>query len=508
MDVKAINLADVIESGPRVPKKAPPVDFSSVLSTASPPGADSDKPSENLDTRPASSSASAEPARDQPAPKPASASDRPTKHDDDKPRDKHSDDDENSSDASVAAAGAVTNQGANATTSVKPDGKDAKQTAAVSAAQPNGGAIKLDPASISASDPNAALQTTQLAGQAPQADPNAPAKSAQDLLASINAALQGTQATTPQAASSASPGPLSVKLASKDGTATPSGTSLGVQAALLDDTGKATATADEKDTPPPAQPAANAAATQSKPNPLLIHAAGRANPAVDGTPQLAQAAAADASQSKSAQPADIAKIGPPTTTGAPGTTDQPSADAPKLASPVNTNPAVTASLPTAVPGTQPAVIAHNTIAAVAAVTAPAAVDQVALHIAKAASDGIDRIEIELTPPHLGRIEVHLEVGHDGHVQAAVAADRRDTLDLLQRDSRGLERALQNAGLRADAGGLSFNLRDQGNSGYQAPPFAGRADLPASPSPTPASASAAQLPNYVSSGRPGGIDIRI
>ena len=40
------------------------------------------------------------------------------------------------------------------------------------------------------------------------------------------------------------------------------------------------------------------------------------------------------------------------------------------------------------------------------------------------------------------------------------ADRSDTLDLLRRDASGLERALQDAGLKTADNGLQFSLRDQ------------------------------------------------
>lgn len=93
---------------------------------------------------------------------------------------------------------------------------------------------------------------------------------------------------------------------------------------------------------------------------------------------------------------------------------------------------------------------------------PGVADQVSVHIAKALKAGVDRITIQLKPASLGRIDVQLEVGHDGRVMAVVTADNKDTLDLLQRDARELERALQNAGLQADSGSLSFNLRGQGD----------------------------------------------
>jgi flagellar hook-length control protein FliK len=88
----------------------------------------------------------------------------------------------------------------------------------------------------------------------------------------------------------------------------------------------------------------------------------------------------------------------------------------------------------------------------------AVVDQISVNIGKAAKGGIERIQIQLKPENLGRVEVRLEVSHDGRVTAAVTADNRDTLELLKSDARGLERALQDAGLKADSGSLSFSLR--------------------------------------------------
>ena len=94
------------------------------------------------------------------------------------------------------------------------------------------------------------------------------------------------------------------------------------------------------------------------------------------------------------------------------------------------------------------------------------ITQIAAHVAQAAVDGNDRISIRLSPAELGRIDVKLEFGPDGRVQAVFAADRAQTVDLLQRDARDLERALQDAGLRADSGSLSFNLRGDGRNGTQ------------------------------------------
>ena len=95
-----------------------------------------------------------------------------------------------------------------------------------------------------------------------------------------------------------------------------------------------------------------------------------------------------------------------------------------------------------------------------AVHNPAFVDQVSVHITKAVKEGIDKINIQLRPASLGRIDVEMEVGQDGRISATVTADNKATLDLLQRDARGLERALQDAGLQTDAGSMNFNLREQ------------------------------------------------
>jgi len=90
--------------------------------------------------------------------------------------------------------------------------------------------------------------------------------------------------------------------------------------------------------------------------------------------------------------------------------------------------------------------------------------QVAIQLTRAVQDGLDRINIRLNPAELGRVEVKLELGHDGRTMAVVTADRQETLDLLQRDARGLERALQEAGLKTDSNSLNFNLRQQNQDG--------------------------------------------
>ncbi|MEX2008721.1 MAG: flagellar hook-length control protein FliK, partial [Dongiaceae bacterium] len=156
----------------------------------------------------------------------------------------------------------------------------------------------------------------------------------------------------------------------------------------------------------------------------------------------------------------------------------------------------------AAPTDQPA-----TAGARPAVAAPPLPEQLTVHIQKAVRDGADRINIQLRPAELGRIEVRLEFARDGRLNAAVLADRVETLELLQRDSRVLERALQDAGLKADSGSLTFNLRGEGRQEF------GQAQERRAANPN-AAASEAPAPDLPESAAPapsrhlGAIDIRV
>jgi len=88
------------------------------------------------------------------------------------------------------------------------------------------------------------------------------------------------------------------------------------------------------------------------------------------------------------------------------------------------------------------------------------VSALAVHIAQQASNGARRFDIRLDPPELGRIEVRLEVSRDGRVMTHLVVERSETLDLLQRDARQLERALQDAGLNTSKEDMKFSLKDQ------------------------------------------------
>lgn len=93
-----------------------------------------------------------------------------------------------------------------------------------------------------------------------------------------------------------------------------------------------------------------------------------------------------------------------------------------------------------------------------------AVEQVMLQMNRNAKSGNDQMTLQLNPAELGRVSIKLDIGTDGKVQGTVVASNPATLDLLQKDSRSLERALQDAGLRADPGSLQFSLGGQGQAG--------------------------------------------
>jgi len=156
--------------------------------------------------------------------------------------------------------------------------------------------------------------------------------------------------------------------------------------------------------------------------------------------ELAQAAAADSGKSGTA--ATVAADGSSTTPLTLPTSPAPPPATPPLAS------------------TDASFVAPGQIAP--------AWEQVAINLRQAAQGGSDRIEIQLKPASLGAISVKLDLTHDGHITAVISADRSDTLNLLRQHSDGLAQSLRDAGLQADSGSLSFNLRGDAQSFAQGP----------------------------------------
>lgn len=138
------------------------------------------------------------------------------------------------------------------------------------------------------------------------------------------------------------------------------------------------------------------------------------------------------------------------------------------------NVQVTDGTPITLPDAARALQNHLTPASLAVQTsASAATNQpvplqnaaLAIEIAARATNGSRQFEIRLDPPELGRIDVKLDVDKGGNVNTHLTVDRPETLDLLRRDAQGLERALQQAGLKTSDGNLEFSLRQQTPDGF-------------------------------------------
>lgn len=134
----------------------------------------------------------------------------------------------------------------------------------------------------------------------------------------------------------------------------------------------------------------------------------------------------------------------------------------------------------------------------------------AAHITRQAYNGNNRFQIRLDPPELGRVDVRLDVSRDGVVNTHLTVERSETLDLLQRDARALERALTNSGLDTKQGSISFSLQDQNLARHQqngdgAAEFANNPATDAADDDGLADENAVSSQYYVSA---SGLDIRV
>ena len=116
-------------------------------------------------------------------------------------------------------------------------------------------------------------------------------------------------------------------------------------------------------------------------------------------------------------------------------------------------------------------------------TAGTPAEQVALQIHKASDGAISRLNLTLHPAELGRVEIKMETAENGILRAVISAERPEALELLARDARGLERALQDAGLKTDSQSLTFdrqgaNPGGDGRPGQDGERTAGHEENPA------------------------------
>jgi hypothetical protein len=87
-----------------------------------------------------------------------------------------------------------------------------------------------------------------------------------------------------------------------------------------------------------------------------------------------------------------------------------------------------------------------------------------LNIAAKSAGGAKQFDIQLSPAELGRVDVRLSLDGSGNAQAHLAADRPETLQLLQSNAPTLTRALQDSGVQVASNGLQFSLRGDTRQG--------------------------------------------
>ena len=154
--------------------------------------------------------------------------------------------------------------------------------------------------------------------------------------------------------------------------------------------------------------------------------------------------------------------------------------------------------------------ASSTAAVAAASTASTGsvpIAGLAVAIAARAQAGSNQFDISLSPPELGRIDVHLNVDGNGQATTHMTVDRPETLQLLQSQQPQLQNALEQAGLTTADNGLQFSLRDQSFTGQNN--GSGAQSAPTQlviPEPQLAPVAATQI--YTRMGLGSGIDIRV
>ena len=85
-------------------------------------------------------------------------------------------------------------------------------------------------------------------------------------------------------------------------------------------------------------------------------------------------------------------------------------------------------------------------------------------VSVAIAGGTAKLSVTLDPAELGRVEISIDRTGDT-AEVRVFAERPETLMLLQRDQRELDRALTQAGMGTDGRGLSFSWSDGGSGNF-------------------------------------------
>jgi len=87
-------------------------------------------------------------------------------------------------------------------------------------------------------------------------------------------------------------------------------------------------------------------------------------------------------------------------------------------------------------------------------------DQLVLKMRQNFAQGETQFKLQLAPVELGRVQITLEIDAEQMARVMVIAENPETLDLLQRDSKALAKALADTGLELSDKNMSFDLEQQ------------------------------------------------
>jgi flagellar hook-length control protein FliK len=132
----------------------------------------------------------------------------------------------------------------------------------------------------------------------------------------------------------------------------------------------------------------------------------------------------------------------------------------------------------------------------------------AISIAAKSLTGAQQFDIRMDPGELGRVDVRLSLDGNGTAQAHLAAERPETLTLLQNNAGTLTRALQDSGVQVANNGLQFSLKGQDRQGDGQPRAASRGRASAAPNIAAAGALNGAAPGYGLSPSGSGVNILV
>jgi flagellar hook-length control protein FliK len=132
----------------------------------------------------------------------------------------------------------------------------------------------------------------------------------------------------------------------------------------------------------------------------------------------------------------------------------------------------------------------------------------AVSIAAKSLTGAQQFDIRMDPAELGRVDVRLSLDGNGTAQAHLAAERPETLTLLQNNAGTLTRALQDSGVQVANNGLQFSLKGQERQGDGQPRASSRGRAPSTSNIAAAGALNGAAPSYGPSPSGSGVNILV